>query len=173
MPDARREELEHDQREAGDEQEVRDPRRHERVCELLREVELVESNLLVRLQPGVLALADDVGGIERDLASVHVHRLLVERDDEVADGRLDAVRHAQPFGGTGREASIHDVVDAVGAAAVAVLRGADPFSHFFAWRGPGLVEPHRVHRSDAGTPRDGNHRCMQGKERARAACVRT
>ena len=57
--DTRREELEQHQREPGDEQEVRDPRRVERVRELLGEIELAEADVLVRLDLAVRADADD------------------------------------------------------------------------------------------------------------------
>ena len=46
--DARGEEFEDDQRKAGDEQEVGDPRRAERVRELLSQIELVEPDILIQ-----------------------------------------------------------------------------------------------------------------------------
>ena len=119
MPDG--EELEDDEREAGDEQEVRDPRRPERVRELLTEVELVEADLLVRLAPPGVALADHVGRVERDLLAVDRDRLSVERNDEIADRRLHRVDDVESLGVLGRQPTIDDRRDVLGAAIVGGL----------------------------------------------------
>ena len=74
------------------------PRRAERVRELLAEVELVEADLLVRLPPPVVALADHVGGVERDLLAVDRDRLSVEGNDEIADRRLHRVDDVESLG---------------------------------------------------------------------------
>ena len=82
------------------------------------EVELVEADLLVRLPPAVVALADHVGGVERDLLAVDRDRLPVERNDEVADRRLDRVDDVESLGVLGRQPTIDDSRDVLRAAVV-------------------------------------------------------
>ncbi len=96
--DAGGEELEDDQREAGDEQEVRDPRRVERVRELLTEVELVEADLWFGCRRR--SLPSPITSAVSSVTSLPstVHRLSVERNDEVADRRLHRVDDVESLG---------------------------------------------------------------------------
>ena len=66
QPDRRGVELEHDQREADDDQEVGDRRADQAVQQRVAEPEAVEHDVLVRLASAVLAGADHLGGRQLD-----------------------------------------------------------------------------------------------------------
>ena len=108
--DAGGEELEQHQREPGDEQEVRDPRRVERVRELLREIELAEaarpgSSCTWRFVPD----ADDRRRRHAHVAGRGVQHLTVEPDDELdrASARSPSIDLVGERG-LARQAMVHD-----------------------------------------------------------------
>ena len=106
--DTGREELEEHQRQPGDEQEVRDPRRVERVRDLLSEIELAEAHRLVVLHLLVRADADRLGSRDLHVAVRGVQDLTVEPDDELEERRLGSVDHLGRVGRLARRAVIDD-----------------------------------------------------------------
>ena len=117
--DRRGVELEHDQREAGDDQEVRDRRADQAVQQRVAESEPVEHDVLVGLAPAVRAGADHLRGRELHRTGGGGDGLAVELHDDLADGRPDAVRGTDGARRGRAEPHAGELAGAVGVATVA------------------------------------------------------
>jgi len=97
------EKLEHQQRQPGDEQEVRDPRRVERVRELLAEIEFAEAHDLVVLNRPVRGHTDNFRRRHAYVAGGGVQHATVQPDDELAECRISSVDQSVGLGGSTRQ----------------------------------------------------------------------
>ncbi len=96
--DARGVELEHDQREPGDEEEVRDRRADQPVQELAAEVEAAEPHLLIRLATAVRPVPTTLAVESLTSPPAVVTVLPSSAHDELADRRPHAVDRARCTG---------------------------------------------------------------------------
>ena len=117
--DGRGVELEHDQRQARHDQEVRDRRADQPVQQRVAEPEPVEHHVLVRLAPAVRAGADHLRRRELHRTRGGGDGLAVELHDELADGRPDAVRGTDGARRGRAEPRAGELPGAVGVATVA------------------------------------------------------